>query len=139
MDFPASLIGLFVSGFVSATLLPGGSEALLIYLASAAQADKVALWLAATSGNTLGGMANWMLGRWLSEAKLSRRWGAHHQRGVALVQRWGAPVLLLSWLPVIGDPLTLVAGWLRIHWLPALLLIAFGKGLRYWLLLLIIP
>ncbi|KJS07975.1 MAG: hypothetical protein VR73_07565 [Gammaproteobacteria bacterium BRH_c0] len=137
MDFPASLVGLFFSGFVSATLLPGGSEALLFYLARDQTADRAALWLAATSGNTLGGMTNWMLGRWLSTATLSRRWGAHHQRGLALLQRWGAPVLLLSWLPVIGDPLTLVAGWLRIHWLPALLLIAIGKGLRYGILLLI--
>ncbi len=135
MDFSASLYGLFLSGFVSATLLPGGSELLLLYMARELDADILALWFAATSGNTLGGMVNWALGRWLAEAKLSRRWGRHHQKAAAVMQHWGAPVLLLAWLPIIGDPLTLVAGWLRIHWLTSLLFIALGKGLRYGLLL----
>lgn len=134
----AGLLGLFASGFVSATLLPGGSEALLLYLASDPAASAGALWLAASAGNTLGGMTNWLLGRWLSAASLSRTWSAHHQRGTALLRRWGALVLLLSWLPVIGDPLTLVAGWLRVPWPLALLYIAVGKGLRYGLLLLVI-
>ena len=134
----AALLGLFASGFVSATLLPGGSEALLLYLASDAEASVGALWLAASAGNTLGGMTNWLLGRWLSGARLARSWTAHHQRGTALLRRWGAPVLLLSWLPVIGDPLTLVAGWVRVPWPLALLYIAAGKGLRYGLLLLFV-
>lgn len=138
MDYSPTLAGLFLSGFVSATLLPGSSELLLLYLAGASEAPTSELWLAATSGNTLGGMFNWGLGRWLSQAGLARRWSDRHQRSVALLRRWGTPALLLSWLPVIGDPLTLVAGWLRLHWLSSLLLIAVGKGARYGMILFLV-
>ncbi len=131
-----SLWGLLLSGFLSSTLLPGGSEAVLLYLQRTAAHDPGALWLAATTGNTLGGMSTWLLGRivaWRYPGEQLAK--PAQQRALTWLQRHGAPVLLLSWLPVVGDPLCLVAGWLRTPWAPALLFIALGKGARYLALL----
>jgi membrane protein YqaA with SNARE-associated domain len=89
------------------------------------------LLLAATMGNTLGGMLTWLLGRWLIWRFPARILEHKHQDALRRLQQWGSPALLFSWLPVVGDPLCLAAGWLRISWLPALLFIAAGKGLRY--------
>ena len=132
-----SLGGLFLSAFLASTLLPGGSEAVLLGLAAAKAASPAALWAAATAGNTLGGLSSWLLGRWA--AGRWPHWGPQGERGqraVARVRRWGAPALLLSWLPVVGDPLCLAAGWLRVPLLPAAAWMAAGKGARYALLLL---
>lgn len=86
----------------------------------------------ATAGNTLGGMTSWGLGRLFAMRFPAEQLAKpFHRDAVARVRRWGSPALLLSWLPVIGDPLCVAAGWLRIHWLRALILIALGKGLRY--------
>lgn len=131
-----TLWGLFLSSFVSSTLLPGGSEAVLAYIGSDGVYGASLLLMVATLGNTLGGMTSWGLGRWLVW-----RFPAHvlqkpeQQRALERVQRWGSPVLLLSWLPIIGDPLCLAAGWLRIHWLWSLLFIAIGKAARYGVIL----
>ncbi len=125
LDFsePAGLIGLFVSSFVSATLLPGGSE---VVLAALIHQFPEAFWRAigiATIGNTAGGMTSYAVGRLLPNRV--------EQRGIERLQRYGAWALLLSWLPVIGDALCVGAGWLRFNpWLAALLL-ALGKCGRY--------
>ena len=132
-----SLWGLFLSAFVSSTLLPGGSEAVLMLLAAEGAGDKTALLVVATLGNTLGGMSSWALGRIIAWRFPARRIAAKEQRAIARIRRWGSPALLLSWLPVVGDPLCLAAGWLRIHWLPSMLFIAAGKAGRYALLLLL--
>ena len=132
-----SLWGLFLSAFISSTLLPGGSEAVLVLLAAESGADKFVLLAVATLGNALGGMSSWALGRVIVWRFPARRFAAKEQRAIARLQRWGSPVLLLSWLPVVGDPLCLAAGWLRIHWLPSLLFIAAGKAARYAVLLLL--
>jgi len=132
-----SLWGLFLSAFISSTLLPGGSEAVLILLAAESTGDKLVLLAVATLGNTLGGMSSWALGRFIAWRFPSRRFAAKEQRAIARLQRWGSPILLLSWLPVIGDPLCLAAGWLRIHWLSSLVFIAVGKAARYAVLLLL--
>ncbi len=135
-----NLIGLFISAFVSSTLLPGGSEIALVYLAQQGEDPPLLLWLAATSGNTLGGLTSWALGWWINRRYPWRKLDdAKHQRALERVRRWGSPVLLLSWLPVIGDPLCLVAGWLRIGLLQAALFIALGKGARYAVLLALTP
>jgi membrane protein YqaA with SNARE-associated domain len=91
----------------------------------------------ATLGNTLGGMSSWVIGRFIAWRFPARRFAAKEQRAITRIQRWGSPALLFSWLPVIGDPLCLAAGWLRIDWLPSLVFIAVGKAVRYAVLLIL--
>ena len=128
----ASLWSLFISAFLSSTLLPGGSEAVLAYLATDDQHLPLTLLVVATLGNTLGGMTSWGIGR-LIAIKFPARGlvKSNHQKAMERLQRWGSPLLLLSWLPVIGDPLCVAAGWLRLHWLLSLLFIGAGKAVRY--------
>jgi len=130
------LWGLFISAFVSSTLLPGGSEAMLLALALSESHSKGNLLLVATLGNTLGGMTSWLLGWWLAKKfPAAALQTPTRQRAIGRVRRWGSPVLLFSWLPVVGDPLCVAAGWLRINPLLAMVMIAVGKGARYALLL----
>jgi membrane protein YqaA with SNARE-associated domain len=127
---------LFASSFLASTLLPGGSEALLAYAFQQEFAPPMELWFIATLGNTLGGISNWIIGwgirRFLPGGSLTK---PAHQKALERIERYGSPLLLLSWLPVIGDPLCLAAGWMRIGIYRALLFIALGKGLRYAVLL----
>lgn len=123
MDPVAGLGALFVSSFVSATLLPGGSEAVLW---AVVRDNHGLLWPAiavATTGNTLGGLTSYVIGRLLPKRETLR--------GVEWVRRHGAPALLLSWLPVVGDGLCVAAGWLRVNPLLATACIALGKFARY--------
>ena len=123
---------LFFSAFISSTLFPGGSEAVLSYLVSDATNPLFLLITVATIGNTLGAMTSWGIGRLVSirysTEKLSKE---SQQKAVTRLQHYGSPILLFSWLPVVGDPLCVAAGWLRIHWLKSLLFITTGKLLRY--------
>lgn len=124
----AGLWGLFVSSFLAATILPGGSEALLFALL---KLHPEQLWPAlalTTLGNTLGGMTSYACGRWLPRwQKLENAKGREH------VQRWGSPILLLAWAPLIGDVLCVAAGWLRLNWAACAIFMALGKFARYWL------
>ena len=129
MDF--SLWTLFSSAFISSTLFPGGSEAVLAYLSASANHSPAVLLLVASVGNTLGGLSSWGLGRLVAWKYPLRELKSEHQRAFHHLQRWGTPVLSLSWLPVIGDPLCLVAGWLKMNFLLSLIFIALGKTLRY--------
>ena len=135
-----SLLGLFFSAFLSSTILPGSSEVLLVALATQGDLPDWHLLAVATAGNTLGGMSSWMLG-WIIALRypLTALSKAAHRRSVDRVRQWGSPILLLSWVPVIGDPLCVAAGWLRISWIGALLFIGVGKALRYWVLLAVWP
>lgn len=130
---------LFFSAFISPTLFPGGSEAVLAYLASESRHSFVILVIVATLGNTLGAMTSWGIGRLISirysAEKLSK---VSQQKAVERIQKYGSPILLLSWLPIIGDPLCVAAGWLRIHWLYSLLFITVGKLFRYWVVIYIV-
>ena len=119
----SGLLALFLSSFLSATLLPGSSELVLLALLAAHPEQWPAALLLATLGNTLGGMSTYLLARLLpARADLSRQhWVRHH----------GPPVLLLSWLPVVGDGLCAAAGWLRLNPLSSLLWMSGGKFLRY--------
>jgi membrane protein YqaA with SNARE-associated domain len=128
--------GLFLSALASATLIPGQSEAVLASLLFAGHAP----WLlvaVASAGNILGSVINWMLGRGLERYR-ERRWFPVNPRMLARAQRWYAKYgrwsLLLSWAPVIGDPLTLVAGAMREPFPTLLLLVAVAKIGRYVLL-----
>ena len=127
-----TLGGLFLSAFLSSTILPGGSEVFLAALTSQEHYNPWVLCSVATAGNTLGGMSSWGLGSLMSwrfpPSKLSN---PRYKHAMARLQRWGSPVLLFSWVPVIGDPLCVVAGWLRINGLKALLYIGLGKAARY--------
>jgi membrane protein YqaA with SNARE-associated domain len=120
-------VSLLSSSFLSATLLPGSSEALLIALLIAKSASVYGLILVASLGNTLGGLTNIILGR-LLPLKRQGRW---HETAMTWLQRLGPAALLFSWLPVVGDLLCVLAGWLRFGWLPSILFLAIGKTLRY--------
>lgn len=123
---------LFASAFISSTLFPGGSEVLLLWLAAAQPQDKGWLLMVASAGNTLGGMSSWLLGRLIAwRFPLRAPSNAGQERALARIRRWGSPLLLLSWVPIVGDPLCLAAGWLRVRWWRALLFIALGKIGRY--------
>ena len=119
---------LFSTGFLSATLLPGGSEANLIALIHQGQPAMWLVILVATLGKTLGGMTNYVIGRWLPEKQTEKK---QAQRALSWLKKYGYWTLLLSWLPIIGDPLCLAAGWLRMRSDIALVLIAIGKAVRY--------
>lgn len=130
----AGLAGLFLSAFAAATLLPGGSEVVLGAMLAVRRWDPVVLVAVATVGNLAGSTINWVIGRYLSERR-EARWfpvsPAALDRAETRFNRFGLPVLLLAWVPVIGDPLTLVAGLLRVRLVPFLLLVGAGKAARY--------
>ena len=140
---------LFVIALISATLLPLGSEPAVVGLL---QLNPDLFWpavLTATAGNTLGGAISWWMGlggrkawqlarerrrRGLPEgagAKAPRQLSRRERRARIWLRRWGAKTCLLSWLPLVGDPLCAVAGWLKLPFWPCLFYMAIGKFLRY--------
>ncbi|MEN9689474.1 MAG: hypothetical protein RI998_1471 [Pseudomonadota bacterium] len=130
----AGLVVLFVSATLAATLLPLGSEPVLLALLSFHPAWLWPALAVATVGNTLGGAIGWWMG-WGAE-----RWMAHrlhqdhvtlHMRALLWLQRLGPVACLGAWLPVIGDPLCVVAGYLRLPFWPCVFFMAVGKALRY--------
>jgi membrane protein YqaA with SNARE-associated domain len=129
--------GLFLSAFLSATLLPGSSEILLISLMQQ-DLNQLLLWLWATSGNSLGSIVNWVMGRYFLHFQ-DRRWFPVSKQSMEKAQHWfqryGIWSLLLSWTPVIGDPLTLIAGVMKVRLSLFVLLVVIAKGVRYALLL----
>jgi membrane protein YqaA with SNARE-associated domain len=130
-------IGLFVLALLAATLLPMQSEAGLVALLLSDNYSVIGLLLAAISGNTLGSSINWWLGRSLNRFQ-GRRWfpvsPAQLLRAQGWYQRYGRWSLLLSWLPIVGDPLTLVAGVMREPLPGFLILVLLAKSARYLLL-----
>jgi membrane protein YqaA with SNARE-associated domain len=128
------LFGVFSAAFLSATLLVGVSEAALVVAAGQPNARLIQLFLAATAGNVLGAAVNFALGRYLLRFE-HRRWfpvsPANRQKAETLFDRYGRPILLLSWLPLIGDPLTLAAGLLRTPFAVFLVYVTIGKAARY--------
>ncbi|MDJ0390631.1 YqaA family protein [Roseomonas sp. E05] len=126
--------GLFGLSLVAATILPAQSEAALAGLLLAGTYSPALLLVAASLGNTAGSAINWALGRSIERYR-RRRWfpvrPAMLERAQGWYRRYGKWSLLLSWLPVVGDPLTLVAGVMREPFLPFLLLVALAKAGRY--------
>jgi membrane protein YqaA with SNARE-associated domain len=122
----------FVVAFVSATLLPLGSEPAVFGLV---KLNPSLFWpavLVATVGNTLGGALTWWMG-WGAERaveKVTHR-PPPDMRALRLLQRFGAKACLLSWLPIVGDPLCAVAGWLKLPFWPCVGYMAVGKLARY--------
>lgn len=129
-----SLWALFLSAFGAATLLPLQSEAVLAGLLLRQPEALLTLLLVATVGNVLGSIVNWLLGRALERFQ-QHRWfpfsDAQLARAQQRYQRWGQWSLLLSWMPVIGDPLTLIAGILREPFWRFVLLVTLAKAGRY--------
>lgn len=134
MDAIWQLIGLFISAFTAATLLPGGSEAVLIGLAALSTHSIATLLIVASVGNTLGSVVNYALGR-LALHYQDRRWFPISKQDLTKAQgwfsRWGQGSMLLAWVPIIGDPLTFAAGVMRMHFGAFLTLVAISKTVRY--------
>ena len=130
-------IGLFASALIAATILPMQSEAVLVGLLTAGNQPIAFLLIVATVGNVLGSVNNWVLGRFLLRFR-DRRWFPASDRQLSRAEGWyrryGRWSLLASWMPVIGDPLTIVAGVLREPLGPFLALVTIAKGGRYLLL-----
>jgi len=127
-------LGLFLSAFLAATILPFSSEAVLAALYAVEPRDALLLWGVATLGNTLGAMVNWVLGRFCLHWR-ARPWFPFKAdkltRAEVWFRRYGVWSLLLAWVPVAGDPLTFVAGLLRVNFILFCVLVAAGKGGRY--------
>ncbi|MFG1230379.1 YqaA family protein [Xanthobacter wiegelii] len=126
-------LGLFLAALAAATILPMQSEALVAGLLLA-DYPLLPLLVAASAGNVLGSVLNWILGRGIERFR-GQRWFPVSEAALARAQRWyrryGKWSLLLSWMPVIGDPLTVVAGVLREPFGTFLLIVAFAKIGRY--------
>lgn len=129
MSDALSLLSLFASSFLSATILPGNSEVVLVAMLLAKVSQPWWLVVIATMGNSLGGLTNVILGRFFPQRKASR-W---QERATGWLKRYGAAALLLSWMPVIGDLLCILAGWLRLSWGPVLFFYALAKRYAMWL------
>ena len=127
MSDTLSLLSLFSSSFLSATLLPGNSEVVLVAMLISHISQPWLLVVIATMGNSLGGLTNVILGRFFPQRKTSR-W---QEKATDWLKRYGAAALLLSWVPVIGDLLCLLAGWMRLSWGPVVIFLCLGKALRY--------
>ncbi|KJK14775.1 YqaA family protein [Pseudomonas sp. NPDC087612] len=131
---------LFLSAFGAATLLPLQSEAVLVGLLLREPEALVSLLLIATAGNVLGSIVNWLLGRGIEHLR-DKRWFPFKSEQLAKAQqryqRYGQWSLLLSWMPVIGDPLTLIAGIMREPFWRFLVLVTLAKAGRYLVLALL--
>jgi len=149
MSETASIWSLFISSFLAATLLPGGSEAALFGVLKGYPETLWAALLVATIGNTLGGMVSFGMGWLLPQRKGGSKAAGHppayslrvqtqQLKHVEKLRRYGTPALLLAWVPLLGDALCLAAGWLRLNPWRAALFMAVGKFARYWVIALAI-
>ena len=122
---------LFIASFISATLLPMGSEPVLYGLL---RLNPDLFWSAvfvATAGNTLGGMLDWWMGFGAHQVVDKYAHSKWHVKALDWLERLGPKACLLSWLPVVGDPLCAVAGWLKLPFWPCVGYMLVGKFLRY--------
>lgn len=131
-------LGLFGAALIAATILPLQSEAVLVGLLLTQDYSVAVLFFVATCGNVLGAVINWYLGRFLLRFQ-GKRWFPANPRQLEKAQAWyhryGRWSLLGSWLPIVGDPLTVVAGVMREPLLPFLLLVTLAKAGRYLVLI----
>jgi len=131
-DTLIGLWGLFASAFISSTIMPGGSEAVLAYMVAKNLYSIQSLLIVATVGNTLGALTTWGLGMMAAKKfPLATLLPAKKQRALALVEQRGIWVLFFSWLPIIGDVLCFAGGWLKLPFISACLIILLGKFARY--------
>ena len=119
-----ALLGLFAASFAAATLFPLPSEAALFAYVRAYPENVTLAVAVATVGNTAGGMTSYLIGRFIPQKKLD-------SNAVQTVRRYGAPITALAWLPIVGDALSVAAGWLRMNWVLVLSFMAAGRFSRY--------
>lgn len=129
MTETASLASLFISSLLGATLLPGGSELVLVGVLKLHPESFWPALLLGSLGNTLGGMVTFGMGWVLPQTQQLKH--------VEKLRTYGTPALLLAWVPLVGDALCLTAGWLRLNWWQAALFMAIGKFARYWVIALV--
>ena len=128
----ADIWGLFISSFISSTIAPGGSEAVLSYMVSEKHYNVSLLVLVATIGNTLGALTTWGLG-----SLAAKKYPVEHmltekkQKSLKLVKKWGGWTMFFSWLPIVGDGLCFAGGWLRLPLFFSGIAIFIGKAVRY--------
>ena len=136
MDAIAAYAGLFAAAFLAATLVPAQSEAALVGLLMLDRYPALVLLTVASAGNVLGSCANYAAGRFLAGSKRLQRLinPARRERAETFYRRYGKWSLLASWVPVVGDPLTLIAGALRESFAVFLVLVTVAKAGRYLLL-----
>ncbi|WP_394193212.1 YqaA family protein [Pseudoalteromonas atlantica] len=125
---------LFFTAFISATLLPSSSEIVLTAMITKGDYVLWLLWVSATIGNVLGSCVNYWLGTQVMRFK-DRKWFPVSPQGIKKAQtrfqKYGVYSLLFAWLPIIGDPLTVVGGIFKVRWWTFLWLVTLGKGARY--------
>lgn len=129
-----SLAAVFGSAFLAATVLPFYSEVFLAAALADPDRSRFVLWVVASAGNTLGAVVNWALGRYAAHYS-DKRWFPASRSALDKAEVWfkhrGVWLLLLSWMPIGGDALTVAAGVLRVRFPIFLVLVAVGKGARY--------
>ena len=127
-------LSLFVISFLAATILPFSSELSLATLIATSDYDNLLLLTVASFGNILGSLVNWALGSY-SRNLTAKKWFPFKETQIERSSKWfkkfGKWSLLFAWVPVIGDPLTLVAGILRVKFIDFIILVAIGKVSRY--------
>ena len=127
-------LSLFTISFLAATILPFSSELTLAGLIATSNYDNLLLLIVASFGNTLGSVVNWALG-FYSRNLTTKKWFPFKDRQIESSSKWfskfGKWSLLFAWVPILGDPLTLVAGLFRVRFLDFIILVAIGKVSRY--------
>ncbi|MDA8737661.1 DedA family protein [Candidatus Pelagibacter bacterium] len=127
-------LSLFAISFLAATILPFSSELTLAGLIATSDYDNLLLLIAASFGNVLGSVLNWALGSY-SRNLTTKKWFPFKETQIERSSKWfrkfGKWSLLFAWVPVLGDPLTLVAGILRVKFIDFIILVAIGKVSRY--------
>jgi membrane protein YqaA with SNARE-associated domain len=131
-DIGYDLGGLFLSAFISSTVAPGGSEAVLAYMVANGHYQVGMIVIVATIGNTLGAMTTWFLGELAAKKyPATSLLPANKQKALDFVRKKGIWTLFFTWLPVVGDALCFAGGWLKLPLLQACLIILLGKLGRY--------
>ena len=131
-DIGFEIGGLFISAFISSTIAPGGSEAVLVYMIAAGHYPAELVVIVATIGNTLGAITTWGLGVLAAKKfPVATLLSENKQKALALVRQKGIWTLFFTWLPVVGDALCFAGGWLKLPFLQACLIILLGKFGRY--------
>ena len=133
-------LGLFFSAFLSASILPFSSEVVLIGLLASENYSSSILWGMASLGNVAGACLNWWFGKFFLNWK-DKSWFPFSKKQLDKSEKWflryGVWTLLFTWLPVVGDPLTIIAGIMRVNFRLFILLVAIGKVSRYGVLILL--
>ena len=127
-------LSLFAISFLAATILPFSSELTLAGLIATSNYDSLLLLIAASIGNILGSVINWILG-FYSRNLTTKKWFPFKDNQIENSSKWfrnfGKWSLLFAWVPIVGDPLTLVAGLLKVRFIEFIILVAIGKVSRY--------